>query len=141
LRQYFDTSVIVSFVVHEVHTPLAREWLRRDETGENIISEWTLTEFHSALSLKLRTNQISAEIKKEAEVFFKRAQNALFKTIPVVSIDFARAAELAARPELWLRAGDALHLAIAERLEAKLCAFDKKLFAAAERVGVVAQMP
>jgi hypothetical protein len=74
-----------------------REFLAWDIDADNFISEWTLSEFYSALSLKLRTSQISSEIKLEAEAFFAEARNTLFKMIVVSSADFLRAAELAGK--------------------------------------------
>ena len=141
MKRYLDTSVVVSFFIREVHTAAVRDWLMRDIKADNIISEWTITEFHSALSLKLRTGQISSEIKLEAEEFFGQSLKTIFKLISVSSIDFARAAELASKPELWLRAGDALNLAIAEREGATLATVDKRLFAAAEQIGIQAHIP
>ena len=141
MKRYLDTSVVVSFFIREVHTAAVRDWLMQDIKADNIISEWTITEFHSALSLKLRTGQISSEIKLEAEEFLGQSLKTIFKVISVSSIDFARAAELASKPELWLRAGDALNLAIAEREGAILSTVDKRLFAAAGQVGIDAHMP
>ena len=110
-------------------------------TERNIISEWTITEFHSALSLKLRTGQISPDVKAEAEEFLRQALKTLFEVIAVSSVDFRRAAELASRSDLWLRAGDALNLAIAEREGEALYTVDKRLFAAAGQIGMPAFMP
>ena len=141
MKRYLDTSVVVSFFIREVHTAAVRDWLMQDIEADNIISEWTITEFHSALSLKLCTGQISSEIKLEAEEFLGQSLKTIFKVISVSSIDFARAAELASKPELWLRAGDALNLAIAEREGAILSTVDKRLFAAAGQVGIDAHMP
>jgi predicted nucleic acid-binding protein len=51
---YVDTSVIVSALTNEADTALAQIWLARQETSELTISDWTTTEFASALSIKLR---------------------------------------------------------------------------------------
>lgn len=141
MRRYLDTSVVVSFFVNEIHTPAVRDWLARSPTERNIISEWTITEFHSALSLKLRTGQIPSEVKAEAEEFLRQALKTLFEIIAVSSVDFRRAAELASRPDLWLRAGDALNLAIAVRAGDALYTLDKRLFDAAEKIGMQAFIP
>lgn len=141
MKRYLDTSVVVSFFVNEIHTSSVRDLLRLDVGPDNVISEWTITEFHSALSLKLRTSQISPEIKMEAEEFLNQAMTTIFRVISVLGIDFHRAAELAAQPELSPRAGDALNLAIAERCGATLFTVDKRFFAAAKQMGVPAVMP
>lgn len=141
MKYYLDTSVVVSFFVSEIRTAPVRDWLSANSSAEILISEWTLTEFHSTLALKLRTNQISAEIKAEVEYFMVAATETIFRTIAVSIPDFRRAATLASNPDLWLRAGDALNLAIAEREAAVLCTLDKRLFAAAAQTGIAASMP
>jgi predicted nucleic acid-binding protein len=141
LRRYLDTSVIVSFVINEIQTQAVRDWLAGSSAESNVVSEWTITEFHSALSLKLRTGQISPAIKIEAEGFLKRAAETLFEVVPVLRADFRRSADLASQPDLWLRAGDALNLAIAVRAGDALFTLDRRLFAAAEKVGMQAFIP
>lgn len=141
MKHYLDTSVVVSLLINERCTAAVRDWLEHDADSEKFISEWTLTEFHSALSLKLRTGQISGETKGEAEEIFRQAQGTILDLVPVSSADFMRAAELAGNPNLWLRAGDALNLAIAERADAVMCTIDKRLFEAAEQIGMPAYMP
>lgn len=141
MKRYLDTSIVVSLFVQEVHTAATRNWLADEPGAKNLISAWTVTEFQSALSLKLRTSQISYEIKVEASAFLETARQTLFEVLPILDEDFERAAALAANPDLWLRAGDALNLAIAEREQALLATVDKRLFAAAERIGLRAHLP
>jgi len=134
LKRYVDTSVLVGFVVNEVHTERIR--LQMKEAGsQNVISDWTATEFYAALAFKLRTDQITPAVKQEAESFFETARNTLFATVAVRRMDFRRAAVLGSRFELGLRAGDALHLAIAQSIGATLWTVDHRLKAAAEKAG------
>lgn len=92
-----------------------------------------VTEFHAALAFKLRTNQITLAIKQQAEAFFQSANAVLFTTIAVQRMDFRRAAVLGSRVELGLRAGDALHLAIAQDNDATLWTVDHRFRTAAEK--------
>jgi uncharacterized protein len=136
LRQYLDTSVVVSFVVREVHTSVVREWLSASDGTRPVVSNWTIAEFQSALSLKLRTGQISMEVKADAQRFISIAADTLFDVVNLTSADFTRAARLAAQPELWLRAGDALNLAVAERNCDAIFTLDRKLHQAAAAIGM-----
>ncbi len=61
--------------------------------------------------------------------------------VPVDDGDMATAGRILERFELGLRAGDALHLAIARRLREPLVTFDRRLAAAAEAVGVEVVVP
>lgn len=134
MRRYIDTSVLVGFVVNEVHTARIRDQMK-EMRRENVISDWTVTEFHAAMAFKLRTNQITPAIKQQAEAFFQSANAVLFTTIAVQRMDFRRAAVLGSRVELGLRAGDALHLAIAQDNDATLWTVDQRFRTAAEKSG------
>src|SRR5689334_18812076 len=57
---YVDTSVIVSALTNEADTVLSQTWLARQEASELTVSDWTATEFASALSMKLRTGGLGA---------------------------------------------------------------------------------
>jgi uncharacterized protein len=59
-------------------------------------------------------------------------------TIPVATMDYRISADFADRHASGLRAGDALHLAIAYNHGLELCSLDKTLVGAAEPLGVSA---
>ena len=70
---YVDTSVIVSALTKEAERlPSLRSWLARQETSELTISDWTTTEFASALSIKLRTGALGADHRAAALSAFTR---------------------------------------------------------------------
>jgi uncharacterized protein len=133
---YVDTSVIVSALTTETDTALSQSWLARQETSELTISDWTATEFASALSMKLRTGSLGADHRAAALSMFTRLCVESLLTLPVTREDFRAAARFADRSELNLRAGDALHLAICANHGASLCTLDRRLAEAAPRVGV-----
>jgi uncharacterized protein len=133
---YFDTSVIVSALTNEADTDLSQVWLARQEASELTISDWTMTEFASALSIKLRTDALGAEDRAAALSAFTRLCAESFATLAVERDDFRAAARFADQSELNLRAGDALHLAICANHGALLCTLDRRLAAVAPRVGV-----
>lgn len=133
---YVDTSVIVSALTKEADTALSQTWLARQETSELTISDWTATEFASALSMKLRMGGLGADHRATALSAFTRLCVESLRTLPVTREDFRAAARFADQSELNLRAGDALHLAICANHGAALCTLDRRLAEAASRVGV-----
>lgn len=133
---YVDTSVVVSALTKEADTTLSQTWLARQPTSELTISDWTVTEFASALSMKLRAGALGPTHRAAALSAFTRLCAESFRTLPAGREDFRAAARLADRSELNLRAGDALHLAICANAGASLCTLDRRLAAAAPRVGV-----
>ena len=76
-----------------------------------------------------------------AETLFRRYIDENFAIIPIERSDFERAAELAARETLKLRAGDALHLAKVEAVGLQICTMDRNLFDAAKSIAVPALNP
>jgi uncharacterized protein len=133
---YVDTSVIVSALTREADTALSQTWLASQETSELTISDWTVTEFASALSMKLRTGALNADHRADALSAFTRLCAESLRTLPATREDFRAAARFADQSELNLRAGDALHLAICANHGASLCTLDRRLAEAAPRVGV-----
>ena len=133
---YVDTSVIVSALTKEADTGLSQIWLARQDTSELTISDWTATEFASALSMKLRTGALGADHRAYALSAFTRLCVESFRTLTVAREDFRAAARFADQSQLNLRAGDALHLAICASHGASLCTLDRRLAEAASRVGV-----
>jgi predicted nucleic acid-binding protein len=133
---YVDTSVIVSALTKEADTDLSQVWLARQEASELTISDWTTTEFSSALSRKLRIGDLRADHRAAVLSAFTRLCAESFRTLAVEREDFRAAARFADQSELNLRAGDALHLAICANHGASLCTLDRRLAEAAPRVGV-----
>ncbi len=133
---YVDTSVIVALLTVEPSTQRVTTWytaLRDTPT----CSDWLLTEFSSALSIKRRTDQLSeANAKRVRKEFALLAEGGL-RIVPVSRGAFEQAAELVKRHDRGLRAGDALHLAVALELGAShMATLDKTLAANAKRNGM-----
>ena len=133
---YVDTSILVAALLNEVHTDLAQRWLAKQAVGQLLISDWVITEFSAALSVKLRNGQIGPEHRSEALALFTRLADESFLTLPVSRSDFRTAARFADQHQSGVRAGDALHLAVAANQGASLHTLDKRLAQAGQGLGV-----
>ena len=78
----------------------------------------TVTELASALGIKQRTGQITSDAANAAWLRFERMCHNDLKLLPIDPSTFHKAALMALDATSGLRAGDALHLAVA--LEAKV---------------------
>jgi predicted nucleic acid-binding protein len=124
---YVDTSVIVSALTNETETSLSQNWLGEQEPSELAISDWTVAELHSALSIKVRTGSLGAVHRAAALSAFTRLSAETLHVLAVSREDFRAAARYADYADLNLRAGDALHLAICANRGARLCTLDRRL--------------
>jgi predicted nucleic acid-binding protein len=111
---YVDTSAIVALLVNEPGSAAVAGWYAAVR-GELTSATWCVTEFGSALGLKQRTAQIDAGLAQAAWARFERLVAGDVRLLPVTAADFHRAALLTLDAASAIRAGDALHLACAER--------------------------
>ncbi len=102
---------------------------------EIVVSQWVAAEFSSALSLQSRQGRIAAEDATQAERNFDGLLQEEFRLEPVVGSDLVRARRLVIRDGV-LKAPDALHLAVVERLGCVLATFDETLDRAARKFGI-----
>lgn len=107
---YLDTSVLVAALTAEPLTELAQRHLALSRSVVVAISE--------ALS------------------GFRRLMQDSLDCLPVTGDDFRAAAALADRATAGLRAGDALHLAVASRAGCTVHTFDRAMAGAAESLGL-----
>lgn len=115
---YVDTSVLVALCVNESKSAAVARWYAAC-TDELASAAWCVTEFASALGIKQRTNQITAEQGATAWQAFERLCASDLQLLPVDPPTFHRAAVLTLDAATSLRAGDALHLATALDAKAK----------------------
>jgi predicted nucleic acid-binding protein len=122
---YVDTSALVPVFIREPKSEAVIGWF--ESSGERLaISEWSLVEFASAAAIKVRTGQTAASLAKQAAARARGFAQTHCRIAVPGREEFRRAAELAGDQNLKLRAGDALHLAIAGSLNVRgiLCLDD-----------------
>jgi uncharacterized protein len=125
---YVDTSVLVALCTQEATTEGVIDWYERC-TQRLVSNEWCVTEFASAMSLKLHTAQLNTEQAHFAWAQFERICAGDLQLIPIEPTLCHQAAKLIMSSSLGLRAGDALHLACALEVKTKHMATLDRLLA------------
>ncbi|MFD1122648.1 type II toxin-antitoxin system VapC family toxin [Methylophilus flavus] len=108
---YVDTSVIVAMLTHEPKSLACIDWFKNQKQPPQS-SDWLITEFNSAISLKLRTGQLQAQQVSSILQTFEMLINGGIKLLPISREGYSQAGALI-RSNTNLRAGDALHLSVA----------------------------
>jgi predicted nucleic acid-binding protein len=138
--RYLDTSLLVAALTNEAATGRVQAWLGKWQSDSLAISEWVITEFAAALSMKLRTRQIDEKYRARAVAEFTKMTANAVAVLNVTAAHFKVATRLAGDVKLALRAGDALHLAIANEQGVSLCTLDKQLAKAGKILGVSTEL-
>lgn len=113
---YLDTSAAVPLFVPEPSSEAITEWIEANN-APLVSSDWIVTEFASALSIKVRQGEIDARQARTARDQFKEFCRTGLRLLPLSRSMFELASDLAANPKSGLRSGDSLHLAAAMEIK------------------------
>lgn len=131
---YLDASVLVPVFLSDEFTDRSENLLVSD--AKLLISDFAAAEFSAVVAKAFRKKLITGVTASSIFAGFDDIRGDFSVAIFATERDLSRAEELVRMLETKLRAPDALHLAIAERLRAKLATFDQTLAEAARTVGV-----
>jgi uncharacterized protein len=135
---YFDTSFLVPMVIAESTSEKVERFLARQTPGELAVSYWTRLEFSSLLAREVRMGGLEPPAALDADAQFEALVNESFMLLVPRADDYDLARQYLQNYRTGVRAGDALHLAIATNNRASaIYSFDKKL----RRAGKVLDLP
>ena len=116
---YLDTSFVAPLVIAEDSSGAVEAYVLKVKSGELTTSMWTQVELSSLVSRKVRMGELSDSQAEVVRREFDRVLGESFEMLTPTAADFAAAAKYLEIPKSGLRAGDALHLAIAANHRAK----------------------
>jgi predicted nucleic acid-binding protein len=135
--RYFDTSFLAPLVRVERTSSRIARFMAGMPTGELAISRLTEVEVSSLLAREVRMRALRAEEAREADAFFDEIVRESFFVLLPGPDDYALARRYLRAYEIGLRAGDALHLAIAGNHQAEaIYTLDNAMIKAGEILGL-----
>ncbi|WP_297451905.1 type II toxin-antitoxin system VapC family toxin [Ferrovum sp.] len=136
---YFDTSFVAPLILEEVVSEKIEAFLTKLPAGDLCISHWTRVEFSSLIAREVRMGGLPESDALQAIAQFDELVTDSFQVVAPGVADYGLAKEYIAHFATKLRAGDALHLAIAHNNGAKtLYTLDEGLLHAAKFLKVQA---
>ena len=137
--RYFDTSFVAPLILPEAASGPVAAFLESLPANDLAVSHWTRVEFCSLLAHEVRMGGLTADTARAADARFETMIDESFAVLLPGRADFDLATAYLGRFETGLRAGDALHLAIAANRRAEaLYSLDRKLIEAGRQFGVPA---
>lgn len=137
---YLDTSLLVAALTREPRTAAVQHWLADQPAETLVISDWTITEFSAALSMKVRMHQLDASMRADALAVFTSLVRDTLTVLSITRQDFRVAARFADLHTAGLRGGDALHLGIVANRGEQLLSLDRTQVKAALAIGISARL-
>jgi uncharacterized protein len=137
LMIYLDTSVLVPLFVAEPQSEAVREWFQANCDEALAVSDWSLLEFVSAMGIKVRLKDLKTEHALRACQLMRESVEDSMQVITPTRSTYGRAVNLLSNLASGLRAGDALHLAVAmDGGVAELVTLDDRFIAASRKLKV-----
>ena len=138
---YFDTSFLTPLILPEATSDKIAAFVRRLPAEEFTVSHWTRVEFSSLIAREVRIGGLDAQAAARADARFEGMLDESFTVLLPNADDFALAKRYLGRFETGLRAGDALHLAVASNHHAAVIySLDKTLLKAGKLLDLPVSM-
>ena len=134
---YIDTSFLAPLFLQEPTSARIERFLSLQPAGDLAISHWSRVEFSSLLAREVRMGSLDPQAALDADAEFEAVARESFVVLLPTQEDFDLSKEYLQRYATGLRAGDALHLAIATNHGAmRIYSLDKTLLKAGKRLGL-----
>jgi len=132
---YLDTSVLVALFTNDPLNARA-ETVLRAVSPEIVVSDFAAAEFASAIARRVRVKELTSAEAKAVFGSFDAWMAAETTRVRIMSGDIESATLLMRRLDLPLRTGDAVNIAIAQRVQADLMTFDHQMLSSARILGM-----
>lgn len=134
---YFDTSFLVPLILPEATSDKIAKFFRGVSAEQLTVSHWARVEFSSLLAREVRIGGLNAQAAAQADARFEDMVNESFVVLLPHADDFNLANAYLGHHETGLRAGDALHLAVATNHRADaILSLDRTLIKAGKTLGL-----
>jgi hypothetical protein len=134
---YFDTSFLVPLILPEATSDAIAAFTQGLPANQFTVSHWTRVEFSSLIAREVRMGGLDAGSAGLADARFEAMVDESFAVLLPNADDYDLAKEFLGTFETGLRAGDALHLAIARNHRATaIYSLDKTLLMAGQVLGL-----
>lgn len=110
---YFDTSFLAPLILREATSEAVDAFMRGLGDQVLAVSHWTRVELSSLLAREVRMGTLESAQAARADASFEAMTQSSFRILLPDVDDFSLAKAYLGRADTGLRAGDALHLAIA----------------------------
>jgi hypothetical protein len=137
---YLDASALVALLSDDLlHTRADRFF--RENPEVLLVSDFAAAEFSSVVARRVRVGAITtAEARSGFATFDTWCANSATR-MEIIAADLGAAERHLRRLDTSLRAPDAIHIAIAQRLEATLVTFDRQMADNARALGTAVATP
>jgi len=134
---YFDTSFLAPLILPEATSEKIAKFIGELPPDKLTVSHWTRVEFSSLLAREVRMRGLEARAAMQADDRFDEMVDESFVVLLPNAEDFGLARDFVKSHDTGLRAGDALHLAIAKNHGAEaIYSLDKTMIKAGKSLNL-----
>jgi predicted nucleic acid-binding protein len=134
---YFDTSFLAPLLLEETTSSAVERFIAGLPAGTFAVSHWTRVEFASLLAREVHMGALDHPTARDVDAEFEAILAESFAVLLPSARDYTLARQYLGHHDSGLRAGDALHLAIAQNNRAEaIYSLDKTLLRAGPALGL-----